>query len=107
MTDRKKPGWAFWAVVVLVALPVLYVASFGPACWLARDHLISDDVAVDTYRPLIHVANCGPSRIRRVVATYSGGRGNSDLGCWETMLDSLTRRLDFKMLCSPHEGPPW
>ena len=30
----KKPGVAFWATVVVAGL-VLYVASFGPACWLA------------------------------------------------------------------------
>src|SRR5215469_16644118 len=29
---RKRPGVGFWATVVLTAL-VLYVASFGPACW--------------------------------------------------------------------------
>jgi hypothetical protein len=34
MTDRKKPGVAFWATVVF-ALPVLYILSFGPACWIA------------------------------------------------------------------------
>jgi hypothetical protein len=33
MTDRKKPGVAFWATVVVVLL--LYPLSFGPACWLA------------------------------------------------------------------------
>jgi hypothetical protein len=32
--SRKKPGVAFWATVVVVVL-VLYVASFGPACWLS------------------------------------------------------------------------
>ncbi|HEY3966867.1 MAG TPA: hypothetical protein VGM05_20060 [Planctomycetaceae bacterium] len=35
MTDRKKPDWAFWATVVLLSSPVLYVLSFGPAVWLA------------------------------------------------------------------------
>jgi hypothetical protein len=30
--DRKKPGVAFWTTVVL-AVPILYVASFGPVCW--------------------------------------------------------------------------
>ena len=29
MTDRKKPGWAFWATVVAVAFPVLYVAGYS------------------------------------------------------------------------------
>jgi hypothetical protein len=30
MPSRKKPGVAFWATVVLVALPLLYFASVGP-----------------------------------------------------------------------------
>ncbi|MGE5194176.1 MAG: hypothetical protein ACM3U2_16895 [Deltaproteobacteria bacterium] len=32
MTDRKKPGVAFWITVVVVAGSI-YVAGFGPACW--------------------------------------------------------------------------
>jgi len=30
--DRKKPLWP-WIVALLIGLPVLYIASFGPACW--------------------------------------------------------------------------
>src|SRR5262249_41700405 len=32
--ERRKHGWPFWFAVVLIVVPVLYVASFGPACWL-------------------------------------------------------------------------
>jgi hypothetical protein len=32
ISDRKKPGWAFWANVVLV-VAVLYLASTGPVTW--------------------------------------------------------------------------
>lgn len=32
--SRKKPGWAFWTTVVLIGVPALYVATFGPACWI-------------------------------------------------------------------------
>jgi hypothetical protein len=39
MTDRKKPGVAFWATVVLAALLVGYPLSFGPACWLTSQEL--------------------------------------------------------------------
>jgi len=31
--ERKRPGWIFWTTVVVVAIPLLYVLSFGPACW--------------------------------------------------------------------------
>jgi hypothetical protein len=33
MTDRKKPGVAFWATVVVVVVLMAYPLSFGPACW--------------------------------------------------------------------------
>ncbi len=33
MTDRKKPGVAFWATVVVVAVLIGYPLSFGPASW--------------------------------------------------------------------------
>lgn len=28
----RKPAWP-WIVALLIGLPVLYVLSFGPACW--------------------------------------------------------------------------
>jgi hypothetical protein len=31
--NRKKPLWP-WIMALLIGLPVLYLASFGPACWL-------------------------------------------------------------------------
>src|SRR5262249_20222835 len=34
MADRKKPGVAFWATVVVVVALLGYPLSFGPACWL-------------------------------------------------------------------------
>lgn len=30
---RKKPSWAFWTALA-IALPIFYVVSFGPACWI-------------------------------------------------------------------------
>jgi hypothetical protein len=33
-SDRKKPGLAFCATVVVVAVLVGYPLSFGPACWI-------------------------------------------------------------------------
>ena len=33
-SDRKQPGVAFWATVVVVAVLVGYLLSAGPATWL-------------------------------------------------------------------------
>jgi hypothetical protein len=36
MTGRKKPGAAFWSIVALFILFVVYPLSMGPAWWLVR-----------------------------------------------------------------------
>jgi hypothetical protein len=33
MTECKKTSLVVWGTAALIGLPVLYVASFGPACW--------------------------------------------------------------------------
>lgn len=33
MTNKKSSGWLLF-VGMLLAIPVLYLLSFGPACWL-------------------------------------------------------------------------
>src|SRR4051794_21711435 len=50
--SRKKPGWAFWTVLTLTVLPGLYVASFGPACWIASRTKHPRVVFEQTYFPL-------------------------------------------------------
>jgi hypothetical protein len=35
ISDRKKPGVAFWLTVVVAVIVVAYPLSLGPAMWLA------------------------------------------------------------------------
>jgi hypothetical protein len=55
----KKPGVAFWATVVLVAVPVLYVFSFGPACWIVAraDENTGADLVNRFYHPVLWAHN--------------------------------------------------
>jgi hypothetical protein len=72
MTDRKKPGWAFWAAVVLVALPVLYVLSFGPACWISSRLGHGGGLLPTIYRPLVATMRIGEeAKERQICAAYS------------------------------------
>jgi hypothetical protein len=57
-TSRAKPGMAFWATVVLVVVPLLYVLSFGPACWLLGSSPSRFAVA-DAYAPLVMLSQRG------------------------------------------------
>ena len=53
--DRKKPGVAFWATVALVGLPILYVLSFGPVCWITSRTNVGVDLLPKLYLPVILV----------------------------------------------------
>lgn len=56
MTDPKKPGWAFWTTAVLAGL-VLYVAGFGPTCWLSSRGLLPSGFMRQIYTPIWSLAD--------------------------------------------------
>jgi hypothetical protein len=66
-SDRKKPGVALWATVVLVVVPLLYVLSFGPACWISSRTGIGASVVGPFYRPILLIG-----WNTRVISWYSG-----------------------------------
>jgi len=53
LTPHKKPGVAFWATVVVAALPIAYAGSFGPACWLANRGILNHLRVADAYDPFV------------------------------------------------------
>ena len=73
MSDRKKPGVAFWVTVGL-ALLILYVASAGPVGWLSRRDFMSDaaiSAAKRFYWPLMWAQESGPKPIRDAINWYT------------------------------------
>jgi hypothetical protein len=72
MDNRQKHGWLFWFAVGVIALPVLYIASFGPACWLTgRTSHLGPWVAV-VYGPLGRVAAYSEHPVNRPLRWYAG-----------------------------------
>ena len=73
-TDRKKPGVAFWATVVLVVVLVGYPLSFGPVCWWWYEdpdgNIISHTVPW-IYWPIGSAYSCGPKPIKKAIAWYA------------------------------------
>ena len=40
---NRRERWAKWTLVAVVGLPVLYVVSFGPACWAVDGERLSPE----------------------------------------------------------------
>src|SRR5262245_34290699 len=68
MSKERKPLWP-WIVILLIGLPVLYVASFGPVCWLAERHLIPTS-SVEVCRPLARLAARCPDSVMSAYMAY-------------------------------------
>lgn len=75
--DRKRSSWP-WGVAIVIAIPVLYVASFGPVCWwycksmpLRGNSKTTVVQAPYFYWPLGWLVMHGPSRVSRAFAWYA------------------------------------
>jgi len=51
---NRRERWAKWTLVAAVTLPVLYIASFGPTCWIASRLWVGHSLV--PYRPIIWAA---------------------------------------------------
>jgi hypothetical protein len=76
MTERKKPGVAFWAAVVVVAALVLYPLSFGPACWISSRLNLGAKLVPIIYRPVLRITYPDPwvtrnNRVQILVLGYT------------------------------------
>jgi hypothetical protein len=82
LTDRKKPGVAFWATVVTVVVggPILYLASMGLTYRLL---ILTDDPSGgwrwDTFRavyaPILWVYDNGPEPVHEAINLLCGCNG--------------------------------
>src|SRR5262245_41591386 len=52
MSHERKPLWP-WIVALLIVVPVVYVASFGPACWISSQRNSGFVVVNVIYQPLM------------------------------------------------------
>jgi hypothetical protein len=71
MADRKKPGMAFWATVVVV-VAVLYPASTGPLVWLDAHQLLPPWTRgpVDFFYAPLEMLGDSSQLFRRAVSEY-------------------------------------
>jgi hypothetical protein len=67
---NRRERWAKWTLVAALAgLPVLYVASFGPACWISS-RTDSQTLPV-TYLPIGWIMENSPQPIAMALVDYA------------------------------------
>ena len=49
--ERKKRTWP-WIVALVISLPVVYLVSFGPACWISSRARIGANAVSTIYHPI-------------------------------------------------------
>ena len=73
MTDRKKPNWPLRTIGLVLMLPVLYVASFGPACWISSrlGSTTGAGIVSRVFDPAIRVGSRHSETVLKLVGWYS------------------------------------
>jgi len=69
MTDRKKPGVAFWATL-MASLFALCLVSYGPALVLAHREIVRHDDIWLAYRPVVIATYDGPGCVSDSIMAY-------------------------------------
>jgi hypothetical protein len=77
--NRNKPVWP-WIMALVIGLPAMYAASFGPVNWIRYPKGSSFGSAVATsYRPLRFVMYTGPSWVSDALLDYlTAGMADED-----------------------------
>jgi hypothetical protein len=68
--EHKKPGVAFWATVV-ACIVVLYLLTFGPACWMTSWGILSHSVTAHTFYPVVWTSAYAPRPIQMAIGWYA------------------------------------
>ena len=72
MDERRKHGWPFWFAVAMIALPLLYVLSIGPAVRAVNRGILREETLGTIYSPVIRLADVGPAPLPKVILWYMG-----------------------------------
>ena len=67
--SNRRERWAKWTLAGVVGVPVLYVASFGPACWIVSRSEAENPVLPAVYIPFGIAARESPT-IRSAAIAY-------------------------------------
>ncbi len=69
MSDERKARVGPWIIVGII-LPMLYVASFGPACWMASRFEVAEGFVSASYLPIAWAWLHSPESVKGAIQSY-------------------------------------
>src|SRR6185369_5046580 len=85
MDTSRKSLWPKVVATAVVVLPVLYVASFGPVCWLVGHGKMNSAIPGRIYRPLYSRYSVGAIFWYGNLWDQSGARLLAEEWKWESL----------------------
>lgn len=79
MREGNHPKLARWLAAILLVLPMFYVASFGPVCWLWGHECVTDEVMFIASRPVAWCIPHSPPQLRAAIFWWGTLGGGSDI----------------------------
>jgi hypothetical protein len=67
---NRRERWAKRTLAAAIGLPVLYVLSFGPACWISSRVQRSGKVVSTVYSPIVSATWQSPYLVQQVLQQY-------------------------------------
>ena len=101
---NRRGRWAKWTLAAVVGLPVLYVASFGPWCWITSRLQPSGKVVAAIYSPIIRAGYHGPAIVRESIRWW-GSIGMPDGARIILAFESTSERIQW-ILGKPNPSAP-
>lgn len=64
---NRRERWAKWMLAATLSLPVLYVLSFGPACWALDWQWLSPEFVARAFYPILKWSSDAPDGVRAAI----------------------------------------
>lgn len=107
--DKKRTSAWVWIVVVIIGGPLFYLASFGPACWVAGNTGVGANVVRVCYLPFFKrvvpsgALNEPPDSVAEAIRWYAALGIRSGKCLWIELDDTFMPFGDWRSNPSPPE----
>jgi hypothetical protein len=89
---NRRERWAKWTLATVIGLPVLYVASFGPACALVDRRMLPRSTLNTAFSPCLFLVTDAPEPLGNALSGWAAMCGGSHVLA-NVVLETMAKHL--------------